>query len=452
MTVSGKEKIVILGGGASGLAAASKAKRSNPALDIVVLEKELTAGTALCSLPLVIDGGIPPENAFIKPISYFEKELGIKILKGVEILSINRNTHTITSTQTQDSKKQILPYDKLIIALGARPVSPNFAYMNGKKNVFFINNLSETLRMLKYIEENRSRSAAVIGCGVYGIALADAMIKRGMNVIILESKPVPLDEYNVKIREIIIEKIKKTGIELIPGCGRIEADGDEKINFLLSDGGKIAADLVIPALGRRPENALAQDAGIACDMDGFIITDDFRITNDFDILACGDCATVKCAVTGQRTNFSSAAIAANTGYIAGLNAAGVHEQSPATTRTRISKIGECFFGRTGLDALQAKTEGYDYFESVVQIDPTLDERHVQKIVLQMIFNRKNGRLLGTQAVGGREVEAELNLASFALQNAMTAKSIASFESAFSPHSSNLKHPIHFAARKALKEL
>jgi pyruvate/2-oxoglutarate dehydrogenase complex dihydrolipoamide dehydrogenase (E3) component len=199
-------------------------------------------------------------------------------------------------------------------------------------------------------------------------------------------------------------------------------------------------------------NDIAQDAGISCDINGFIIADDYQMTNDFDILACGDCSTVKCIVTGEQIAFASTAIAVNTGHYAGLNATGTHKPFPGTTRTRIAKLGEFFFGRTGLDASQAKTEGYDLIVTTVYANPKPGEIHEQKMILQMIFNKKNGRLLGAQAGGSSAIQEELDLASLALQNGMTAEAIANYEAVFMPYLSSPKHPIHYAAKKALREL
>jgi NADPH-dependent 2,4-dienoyl-CoA reductase/sulfur reductase-like enzyme len=452
MSSYGKERLVIIGGGAAGLSAASRARRVKPSLDITIIEKSNEIGAALCSLPLVMEGRIPPEKAFVKPISYFTKDLGINIMSGREALSIERNPHLVIAVSPANGETVKVPFDKLILALGTKPVLPDIKNFSNKNNVFSIRSLDETLRLLKFIEDYKSRRAAIIGCGIHGVSIAYALRKRGIDVVIIESKQNPFEQFIEDIRKFILEEVYASGIKLMAGCRVFEVSGKDYAESLSTDNGVINADIILPASGFIPSTEIAQDAGIACTEDGFIALDDFQLTSDFDIFACGDCATVKCITTGKRINHSSAALASRTGYFAGQNAAGFRKPFKGTTRTSLVKLGDYHFGSAGLNSKQARQEGYDIIESTVTAPvkpPNLSE---EMMTVHLVFNRKNSRLLGAQVGGCCAVRSELDLVSLALQNNMGIDDLAFSELSYNPQSFNILHPIHYAARKALRDI
>lgn len=447
-----KERLVVIGGGAAGLSAASRGRRIKSSLDITLIEKSNYAGAALCSLPLAIEGSIPPEKTFVKPITYFTKDLSINVMNGREVLSIERNQHLVNILSAIDGRVEKVPFDKLILALGAKPKLPNIQNISNKKNIFSIRSLDETLRLLKFIEDNKSRRAVIIGCGIHGVSMAYALRKRGMDVLIIESEQNPFEQFIEDIRKSILEEIYTAGIKLMTGCRVFEACGWEYAESLLTDNGVINADIILLASGFSPATDIARDAGIACTEDGFILSDDFQMTSDFDVLACGDCATVKCIITGKRINHPTAALASRAGYFAGQNAAGLHKPFTGTTRTRLVNLGDYHFGTAGLTSQQARREGYDIIESTVTAPVKPPRLSEEMMTLHLVFNRKNGKLLGAQAGGCCAVRSELDLVSLALQHGMEAEDLAFFEPAYVPQLFNILHPIHYAARKALREI
>lgn len=449
MSGFGTEKLVIIGGGASGLAAASKARRANPAFDLTVIEKSDHPGTASCSLPLVIQGTLPANQAFIKPVEWFTKDLDIKIMTGCEAVSIARNLHEVTFIYIKDGGTRTLQYDKLILALGMKPESPNIENFSDKKNVFSIKSLSETIRLLHYIEKSKSKRALVIGSGFHGVSLAYALAKRGLDVSIIETLREPFDDFVTEIKDALSAEIEAAGIKLITGCRILNAGGEDYIESFETDTGRIAVDVILPAVGFRPTADIVREAGIDLTTEGFIIVDDYRMTSDFDVFACGDCSTVKCLVTGERINHPTAANAAQTGYFSGWNAAGFKKAFRGTSRIRLNSIGEYHYGSAGVSLQEARRFGFDIMESTVSVDQ-LYQTGV-KTILTLIFNRKNGRLIGAQAGGGAEIASELDILSLALHGGMTVDGLAFFEPAYLPQAKNILHPIHYAARKALKE-
>lgn len=450
MSGFGKKKLVIIGGGASGLAAASKARRANPDFDITVIEKSDHPGTASCSLPLVIQGTLSPNQAFIKPIEWFTKDLHIKIMTGCEAVSIARNLHDVEFLSMKDGGTGTLQYDKLILAPGMKPELPNIQNFSDKKNVFSVKSLSETLGLIHYIEESKYKCAVVIGSGFHGISLAYALVKRGLEVSIIETLREPFSEFVTEIKNALSAEIEAAGIKMITGCRILSAGGEDYIESLETDAGKIAADIILPAVGFRPTADIAGEAGINLTADGFIITDDFRITNDFDVFACGDCSTVKCLITGEIINHPTAVNAVQTGYFAGWNSAGFKKAFLGTLKIRLNSIGGYHYGSAGLSLPEARRFGFDIMESTVSVDQPYQTG--VKTILTLIFNRKNSRLIGAQAGGGVEIATELDILSLALQNGMTVDRLAFFEPAYLPQTKNILHPIHYAARKALKDL
>lgn len=452
MSNYGKESLVIIGGGAAGLSAASRARRVKPSLDITIIEKSNDIGAALCSLPLVIEGRIPPEKAFVKPISYFTKDLGINIMRRHEAVSIERNPHLVIAVSTAKGETIKVPFDKLILALGAKPVLPDIKNFSKKKNVFSIRSLEETLRLLKYLEDNKARRAVILGCGIHGVSIAYALRKRGIDVVIIESRQNPFEQFIHEIKKSILEEINSAGIKLMSGCRVFETSGKDYAESLSTDNGLINTDIILTASGFNPSTEIARDAGIACTEDGFIASDDFQMTSDFDIFACGDCATVKCITTGKRINHPSAALASRTGYFAGQNAAGLHKSFTGTTRTSLAKLGNYHFGSAGLNSQQARQEGYDIIESTVIAPVKPPGISEEMMTLHLVFNRKTGRLLGAQAGGCCAVHSELDLISYALQNNMGIDDLAFSELSYNPQSFNILHPLHYAARKTLRDI
>lgn len=470
------ERLVVIGGVAAGMSAASSFKRLKPEAEAVVIERDHFISYGACSLPYYISDDIGDINALLSLTpEVAAKERGITVLTRHEAISIDPVGKTVAAVDLDTNEKKAIPYDKLVIAAGGLPIRPPFPGVD-LGHVFTLRNLHDGVEIKRFINnwlsfepcvgahcvyENpfgirkRPMEAAIVGGGSIGMEMCEALRKRGVEVTVFEKMDRVLGTMDTSITDIIEERIGTEGVRLKKGYSveAFEAGGDGTVARVKTDKGVFAADMVLLVIGARPNTSLAVDAKIELGAAGAIKVDDHLRTNIPDIYAAGDCAEAKHIVTGKKVYIPLGATANKQGRIAGENAAGMTNVFEGIAGTAATKIFDLEVARTGLSPLEASREDLGYFVSTIKgRSRSSSYPEGKRITVTYVVEKGSGRLLGAQMAGAEGVAHRIDTLATALYSKMTVSDIARLDLAYAPPFATVWDPILVAANVAVKRL
>jgi NADPH-dependent 2,4-dienoyl-CoA reductase/sulfur reductase-like enzyme len=421
-------RLLVIGGVAAGLSAAARARRLDPTLEIVVLEKGDTVSYGACGLPYFIEGRVRrAEQLVVYTPEYFRKERNINVRTDAEVVAIQ---HPRREVQLRDGER--VHYDRLVIATGARP-----AALPGRPNEFTLHTLADARRLKQFLDEQRPRRALVAGAGYLGLEAADALRRRGLQVRICDRNPNLLHRDDAALTAVIRQHLERFRIELQLGCEPHPPAEDE---------------LVILAQGIRPNVELAVEAGIDRGRTGALRTDDRMQTNLPGLFAAGDCAEATNLVTGSPVYVPLGTTANKMGRVAGANAAGGRERFAGILGTTIVSVCGLAIGHTGLSAAQARAAGF--YPVSVRIDSLDRPRYFQgkPISVELVAERGTGRLLGGCLTGEEGGAGRLNAIAAALHGRVRMEDFETFDFCYAPPFSPVWDPLLIAAQQLRKAL
>ncbi|MGQ4893320.1 MAG: FAD-dependent oxidoreductase [Candidatus Njordarchaeia archaeon] len=445
-----KKDIVIIGGGAGGITAALEAKRFYPDKSVLVIRKDHPA-IVPCAIPYIF-GTLCDVNKDIIPDSLLTKK-GAEILDD-EVVSINREKKTVI---TKGGKE--IGYEKLIISVGASPRVPK-ELETELENVFTIRKNAQYLsKLLDAVD--KAKNIVIIGGGVLGVEFADDLVKRNKNVSLVEILPhilaLNLDEdFGLQAEEYL----KNKGVKIYTNSKVVgyESENGKVKAVKLDSGATIDADLVVIAIGVKPNNELAKKAGLKIAENGAIYVDEFMRTSDPDIFAVGDCALKRDYFTGMPVPYMLASVACNEARIAVQNLYSIRAKNPVkgTVWVMLTNVNGVSYGVVGLTERQAKKLGIEYIavthETVDKHPGTLPEAH--KLKVKLLFSKSNFELIGAQLSGGPSIGELTNILALAIAKRATAIDLAFMPIGTQPWltASPIGYPIVVAATKVLKKI
>jgi NADH oxidase (H2O2-forming) len=414
-----KTDVLIIGGGAAGLVAATTGKSHYPDKDFLLVRKENQV-LVPCGIPYIF-GSLENSDQDIMPDTMLINA-GVNIRVG-EVLSVDPEQKVCVLTDGAN-----IGFEKLVFALGSTPVVPQWLKGRDLENVFNIPKDKEYLdHMLEKL--NGLNNIVTIGGGFIGIEVSSELNKRDKNVTILEILPNIMSlAFDKELSEKAEEILRKSGVTIITGNGVKEILGNGKVSeVLLSDGTQLAADAVILSVGYKPNTKIVEEADLKINENGFIIVDEYMRTGNADIFAVGDCAEKRDFFTRKPTGVMLASTACAEARIAGMN---LYKLSTLKTfngtlaifSTDIEGVG---FGAAGLTESQAIHEGFDIvsgtFEGIDKHPGTLKETHKQ--LVKLIASRDGGVIIGGEVIGGPSIGELTNLIGCTIENRMTINSI-----------------------------
>jgi NADPH-dependent 2,4-dienoyl-CoA reductase/sulfur reductase-like enzyme len=412
--------IVIIGGSAAGIPAAITCRRHYPEKNVILIRKEKQVQIP-CGIPYIYGTVESPENNLI-PDDVLTNN-GIELLVD-GVTKIDREKKNITTERGES-----IDYDKLILATGSLPLELPIPGLD-KENVFMIKKDSVYLKTL-LDKVNNAKDVVILGGGFIGVEFADEFKKsRDANVTIVELLPHCLmlafeEEFCLEAEKALGER----GINVITGVKMEEVLGDKKVTGVkLSDGRTIKADLLIAAVGVKPNIALAESAGLKVDRGGIVVNSGM-MTSDENIFACGDCTSKKSFFTDHPSGLKLASIATMEARIAGANLFGKRRQNSGVVGVFSTVVGDKTFAMAGLSEKIAKESGYD----IVVGQAESPNRHpggmpgMAKMKVKLVFNKMTGELIGGQVRGGHSAGELINTVSACIQKRMTADDIATFQ-------------------------
>ena len=469
------ERLIAIGGVAAGMSAASSFKRIKPDAQALVFEKDYFISYGSCSLPYYISNDL---EDFTNLLSITPKvaleERGIDVFLRHEATNIDVVKQEVSVKNIESGETKKFSYDKLVIATGAVPVRPSLPGVDLDR-VFVVRTLVDGIHIKNYIDqwhsfhvlekpewgyrnifgiEKRKMKAVIVGGGYIGMEMCESLVRRGIDVTVVEKTDRVLGTMDTGITSIVEEKLKSMGVALLKETLVEGFEGTDGImNAVLTNKGRLAADMVLLVIGARPNTKLAVDTGIELGAGGAIKVDDYLYTNLPNVLAAGDCAEGLHRVTGKKVYIPLGTTANKQGRIAGENAAGEKNTFDGIVGTAITKVFDLEIARTGLSSLDAQHEGLDYGLSTITGKTRSNAYPAGKpITITYVYEKTNGRLLGAQMAAEEGAAHRIDTLAACLHNGMTLADIARLDLGYAPPFATVWDPILIAANTALKKL
>ena len=441
-----EDPFVIVGGDAAGMSAASKAKRENPDLDVVVFEKGEFVSYAACGMPYYIKGDVErlDDLVTITPEEFRDKR-NIDLRTNHEVVSINPERSTVTVEASGERFEQ--SYSDLLIGTGARAVEPPFEGLD-LSGVFSLRSMDEADDIQEYVSTHDLERAAIVGGGYVGIEMAEALTAHDIDVSIFEMLPQTLQPFGEKTARVVEDHLREAGVDLHLETAVEGFSGDGgQVETVELENDSIDAGIVIVGVGVVPNVDLAKKAGIELGPTGAIETDEYGRTNREHIYAAGDCAEATNIVTGE-PDFVPLALTANrAGRAIGTTIAGEPTPTGDTAGTAIVKAFELGVARTGiLDTDRAREAGFDPVSVTIDA-PTRAHYYPggSELTVTLVADRDTERVLGASLVG-REGAKRIDTVATALHAELTVSQLQNLDLAYAPPFSPVWDPILTAAK------
>lgn len=442
-------KIVIIGAVAGGASAAARARRLDEAAEIVLIERGIEPSFANCGLPYYVGGEVESRSKLlVAPADRLRERYRLDVRTRQEVTVINRDEKSVSVKNLENGETYDEAYDRLIISTGASPFRPPIPGIDGS-HILELRDLADADRMHELATSGNSHRVVIVGAGFIGIEVAENLVRRGLEVTIVELADQVLPPWDAEMVRPLESHLREQGVTLrlndSAEAFQSHSSGDDNLIVKLSSGEQLSASFAVVCIGVRPESRLAADAGIECGPRGGIVTNDHMQTNDPSVYAVGDVAQVKDFVTGQPTQIPLAGPANRQGRIAADHIFGRQSTYRGTQGTAV--VG--FFGRTAAmtghseKLLRRAERPYEK----VYIHPNDHAGYypgATQMTLKLLFDPNDGRIWGAQAVGTHGVDKRIDVIAMAMQAGMTVNDLEEVELCYAPQYGSAKDAVNMA--------
>lgn len=461
------KKILVIGGVAAGTSAASKAKRIDPDADVKIIQDERVVSYGACGIPYVIEGIVSDFQELIeRSADIFKKEYQIDVITNTRAQRIDRDKKEVYTIDLQNRVETIYEYDSLVIATGARAIIPNIKGVDQTDgdDIFLIRNYEDGLKIYDSKKAKNASTCVVVGAGLVGLEMIEAFTKRKarrkMDITVVEMSdhvlPTMLDKNMAKI---VQRELESNGVKVITGEQVEEIVGnsisrDDNVKTIKTNTNRqIDTDFILLGTGVRPNSEIAKDTGIELGYANAIKVNDYMRTNIPDIFSAGDCATARSYITNENMYIPLGTTANRQGRVAGENAAGGDARFRGIAGSAITKVFDLYIGKTGLTKQEALNYGFDPIEEEIESVTRAGYYPDSKpIWIKIIADRKSGRILGSQIVGGEGVKERIDLIALALLLKADLRDLSSYDACYIPPASPVWEPLNIAASQTAKQL
>ncbi|MDP8266196.1 MAG: FAD-dependent oxidoreductase [Candidatus Aceula meridiana] len=437
--MSQKKKIVIIGGVAAGPKVGSKISRLCPDAEIILIEKGTFLSYAGCGLPYYISGVVEDQKELmctaigaVRDPIFFHEVKNVKVFNKMEVISVNAKLKKIFVKDYETLEEKEISYDTLVLATGARPVIPPVEGIK-LKNVFTLQTIEDAEGIKAMLDDGGAKDVVIIGGGLIGVEVTEALAERGARVTIIERLPQILPMLDKELAVHVVRHMEAKGVKIKTQTTVQAIEGSEEVSAVMTDKGRIACDFVISAVGVRPNTVLAKESGLKVGKTGGITVNEQMQTSDPNIFAVGDCVESIDLLTEKPCFVPLGSTANKQGRVAANNICGRHDSFPGVLGSTVCKVFDFNVGRTGLGEAQAKEEGFDV---VSLLSPAPDKAHfypgAKLIFIKLIADRQSRRLLGFQAIGPGAVDKRIDVAATAITAKMTVDQIANLDLCYAP--------------------
>ncbi|MBW3469714.1 CoA-disulfide reductase [Arthrospiribacter ruber] len=445
-------KVIIIGGDAAGMSAASKIRRVHKNWKITVYERSPHTSYSACGMPYFISGKVDSSEKLIaRDPKTFAEEYDIQAKVFHEVIQIDPGKQKVLVKNLKTNKSQWDTYDKLLIATGANPHKPDLPEVDSK-GVFCLSTLQSGIDVFEFIEKNKPQKASIIGGGYLGVEMAEALLELDMEVTLFDRNEYIMKTLDTDMSEDICSKMTEAGVrlKLDENLTTIEADSDGYVNKIKTDKSSYATDLVILGMGVSPNSQLAQLSGIKlCDTAAIQINSKME-TSHPNIWAAGDCASSYHLLKEVHQFIALGTIANKHGLVAGSNMAGEEMEFRGVLGTAITKFQDLEIARTGLSEREAKEADIPYETATIKSSnfagyyPDSGD-----IKVKLIIDKKSRHIIGGQIIGNKGSGKRIDVIASAIMGKMTAFDLAMMDLAYVPPLSTVWDPVQIAARRLI---
>ncbi|MGV9606786.1 FAD-dependent oxidoreductase [Streptomyces sp. NPDC003631] len=447
------ERLVVIGGDAAGMSAASQARRlrTPDELEIVAFERGHFSSFSACGIPYWVGGDVATRDELIARTPEEHAARGIDLRMRTEVTEIDVAGRRVRTRAVDSGAEAWTSYDKLVIATGARPIRPDLPGIDAP-GVHGVQTLDDGQALLDSLAATRGRSAVVVGAGYIGVEMAEALVNRGYEVTVVNRGKEPMATLDPDMGRLVHEAMEGLGIRMVDDAAvtKILTGDDGRVRAVGTESAEYPADVVVLGIGVRPETGLARAAGLPLGEHGGLLTDlSMRVRGHENIWAGGDCVEVMDLVSGRERHIALGTHANKHGQVIGTNVGGGYATFPGVVGTAVSKVCDLEIARTGLREKDARRAGLQYV--TVTIESTSRAGYypnAASMKVKMLAERRTGRLLGVQIVGREGAAKRVDIAAVALTARMTVEEMTALDLGYAPPFSPVWDPVLVAARKA----
>ncbi|WP_270206697.1 FAD-dependent oxidoreductase [Streptococcus anginosus] len=440
-------KIIIVGGVAGGMSAATRLRRLKEDAEIIIFEKGPFVSFANCGLPYYVSGEIANrEDLLVQTPESLKARFRLDVRPFHEVTAISPDQHIVTVRH--DGKEFTESYDRLILSPGAKPFVPPIDGLETAENTYTLRNVPDLDEIMLALEK-QPKEAVVIGAGFIGLEMAENLRKRGLNVTIVEKAPHVLPPLDEEMAAFVQAELLKNGIQVVTSQSAMRFEDKGKV-IVLENGQKIVSDVTISSVGVQPENALAQVAGIELGLRGGILVNERYETSQPDIYAVGDAIVVKQEVTGEDALISLASPANRQGRQVADVIAGVARKNKGSIGTAIVRAFDMTVASTGLSERILRMNGLPY-----QVIHVSGKDHAgyypgaTDVTLKLLFEPTSGKIYGAQGVGKKGVDKRIDILATAIKGNLTIFDLPELEFTYAPPFGSAKDPVNMLGYAAL---
>jgi NADPH-dependent 2,4-dienoyl-CoA reductase/sulfur reductase-like enzyme len=442
------ERLVVIGGDAAGMSAAAQARRHRPDMQIVALEKGRWTSYSACGIPYLVGGDAVSLEQLVarSPQEFREQRIDVRVEH--EVMGIDLKARTVEVHNRAHSRTYMLSFDLLHIATGAVPRRPpipgiDLPFVRG------VQTLEDASVLLNDVRTGDIKRVTLIGGGYIGLELAEAFVRRGVKVTVVEQLPQLMGRLDPDMGAMVSDACRKEGMTVYVG----EAVEGIEPGAVTTKQRIIPTDLVVLGLGVDPNSALAEAAGITLGVRSSVAVDRQQRTSEAGVWAAGDCCQSRSVVTGEPVYVALGTVANKQGRVAGINMSGGYATFPGVAGTAVTKICALEVGQTGIVEAEAHRAGFGYV--VAKIESTTRARYYPgsgPITVKLMAEKGTGRVLGGQIIGQEGAAKRIDVLATAITAGLTIEDVIGLDLAYAPPFSSVWDPLQVAARQAYRLL
>lgn len=442
-------KLVVIGGDAAGMTAASKVRREQPDKEIIVFEKSAYTSYSACGIPYFISEIVPTyRHLIVRSPETFRSKYNIDVRTQHKVVEVDTDNKRV---KVQDLVKQTefwQEYGQLLIATGGKAFCPtvdNFP----KEGVFGIQTLRSGIKLESYIEEKKPKTAVIVGGGYIGLEMAEALLIRGLKVTLINRGEQVMNTLDPDMGALVSEAIENLGVTLYRDEEFVNFESDNgKVTAVVTDKRTIETNIVVLGMGTSPNTAFLKGSKIELGVKGAIKVNPSMQTNIPDVYAAGDCTETYNLISKQYMHIALGTVANKTGLVAGSNLAGEKAVFPGVVGTAATKVCKYEVARTGLQEKELKKLDIDYVTATIESKTRAHYYPGSKdITVKLLAEKKSGKLLGGQIIGEEDASKRIDVLATALTHNLTVQNLIDLDLGYAPPFSLVWDPVQTAARK-----
>jgi NADPH-dependent 2,4-dienoyl-CoA reductase/sulfur reductase-like enzyme/rhodanese-related sulfurtransferase len=452
-------KVVVIGGVAAGPKTAARIVRQNPEAQVTLLEKGRFLSFAGCGLPYYVSGVIKEQKALmstpvgvVRDAAFFQKVKNVKVLMETEALEIDRAGKRVRARHNGQGDDLWLPYDKLVLATGARPIVPPIPGVK-LENITTLHSMPDAEKLKALLAGSEGRQVVMVGGGLIGVEVVESLLAYDCQITLVEMMPQILRMLDWEMARLVERNMELYGVKVLTNTTVTSFEGEGKVSAVITSHGRLPADLVVLGIGVRPNADLARAAGLQIGVTSGIKVNESLQTSDPEIYAVGDCVESMDLVTGKPCYVPMGSTANKQGRVAAINICGGQDRFPGILGSAVVKVFDYCVARTGLTEAAARQLGY---KTVTVLVPEADHPHympqAKPIIIKLVVDAATRKLLGAQAVGPGEGDKRMDIAAMAITAGMTVDQLSKADLCYAPPYSPALDNIITAANVARNKL